>query len=98
MSYFVTLFEQVDCLLCALFGGAPDTTISFAAARAELKRERWGCWLCWWLHQTLRQRHCTRTLAGEPMSRWANISAAMQLALLFAAIFYGVPMAVRAFF
>ena len=91
MIYFVTLFSQIDELLCVLFGGARDTTISLTAARAEAKRERWGCILCWWLHQTLRQRHCARTLAGESMSGFAQVSAAVQLAIVFALIFYGVP-------
>lgn len=98
MTYFVTLFEQIDCLLCAVFGGGRDMTISLAAARAEARGEGWGCILCWWLHQTLRQAHCRRTLVGEPMSGFANASAAVQIGLLFAAIFYGIPLAVSAIF
>lgn len=73
-------------------------TISLAAARAEVRGEKWGCALCWWLRETLRQAHCRRTLAGEPMSGFANVSAAVQIGLLFAAIFYGIPLAVRAIF
>lgn len=96
MTYITTVFRELDCLLCALCGGAEDTTISMTAARAEVRGERWGCALCWWLHQTLRQRHCARTLAGEPMSTWAMASAAVQLAMMFALLFYGVPLAIHA--
>lgn len=92
MAYFVILFEQLDELLCVLFGGRRGMTISLAAARAEVRGERWGCWLCWWLHQTLRERHCRRTLAGEPMTGFAAGSAAVQIGLLFAVIFYGLPL------
>lgn len=91
MSWPRTFFEQLDCMLCALFGGRSDTTISLTAAQAKAHGRVWGCWLCWWLHKTLRQRHCTRTLAGESMSGFAQVSAAVQLAIVFALIFYGVP-------
>lgn len=97
MPYLKTFFEQVDCLLCALFGGRPDTTISLTAARAEVRGERWGCVLCAWLHATLRQRHCMRTLDGEPMSGFAQVSAAVQIAAVFVVVFYGIPLAARAF-
>lgn len=91
MTYIRTVFDQLDCWLCALFGGDADTPISLAAARANARRKWWGCALCWWLHQTLRQRHCPRVLAGETTTGFAAVSAALQLAVLFAAIFYGLP-------
>lgn len=94
MGYLRTLFDQLDCWLCALFGGEPDTTISLTAARAQRRGKLWGCWLCWWLHQTLRQRHCERVLAGETTTGFGAFSAATQLALLAAAIIYGVPLLV----
>ena len=89
MTWARTVFEQLDALLCAVFGGPQDSTISMQAAIAERDGRRWGCVLCWWLHQTLRQRHCERTLAGESMSGWAQASAAVQLALLAAVLAYG---------
>ncbi|MDE2333598.1 MAG: hypothetical protein KGK10_03580 [Rhodospirillales bacterium] len=80
--YLRTFFDQLDQMLCALFGGAPQTPISLAAAEAEVKREPWGCALCAWLHATLRQQHCPRVLAGETTTGFAAVSAAVQLAVL----------------
>ena len=98
MRWLRTVFDQLDCFLCALCGGPPNTPISLAAARAEKEGEDWGCWLCWWLHQTLRQRHCPRTLAGETTTGFAAVSAAAQLAVLFAVVFLlPVWIAARAF-
>ncbi len=96
MSYLRTIFDQLDCWLCALLGGPPDTPISLAAARAQARGERWGCWLCWWLHQTLRQRHCRRTLLAERTTGFAAVSAAVQLVALFAFIVYGLPLLLAA--
>lgn len=91
MRYLRTLFDQLDCFLCAVLGGPEDTTISLRAALARARGKRWGCCVCWWLHQTLRQRHCQRVLDGEPTTGFALLCAACQLAALFAALFYGVP-------
>ena len=94
LPYIHTLFDQLDCFLCAIFGGAPDTTISLAAAKAKRNRRLWGCWLCAWLHFSLRQHHCERTIKGEPLGAYALVCAGCQLALLFAAIFYLLPWAI----
>ncbi len=90
-NYFHTVFDQLDCFLCAILGGQPDTTISLAAARAKRDGEDWGCWLCEWLHLTLRQHHCERTIKGEHLGAFALICAAVQLSVLFAIIFYAMP-------
>lgn len=95
MTYLTTLGQMLDEFLNAILGGERNQTISTRAAEAKIRREIGGCLMCWWLHQTLRQHHCRRTLAGESMSGFAMASAGLQLALLFAAVFYGVPFLLR---
>ena len=87
---------QLDCFLNALFGGAEDTPISLAAARARLTEQRqgrfgWGCVMCRWLSWTVERHHCARQIEGRPVVRWGAVVAGLQLAALFGVLFYGVP-------
>jgi len=88
-AYLQIVFDQMDCFLGSLFGGPEDSPISLDAARAARAGKPWGCFLCRWLHWTLRQNHCQRILAGEPTTGFAAISAAIQLLIIFICIFYG---------
>jgi hypothetical protein len=88
-NYLVRVFVQLDCFLGALFGGPEDTSISLDAARARLEGKPWGCWLCKWLHHSLRTNHCQRTLESQPTSGRAAVLAAVQLTVLALLLAWG---------
>lgn len=89
-NYLRTFYRQLDCLIAAAFGGPEDTSISMNAALAKKAKKPWGCLLCAWLHKTLRQHHCRRTLEGEFPNGFAAYSAAVQITLV-ALVLFGVP-------
>jgi hypothetical protein len=95
--YLVTAFEMLDEFLNALSGGLRNETISLRAAMAQKQGRPWGCVLCRWLHLTLRQHHCRRTLDREPMGAFAGAVAAVQLGAVFGVVFYLVPWAIWRF-
>ncbi len=91
---------MLDEFLCALLGGPENTPISLVAAQADRQEHRdgrtgWGCIVCRWLSLTVERYHCAKQLNGIATQRWAALRAGLQLAALFAVLFYGVPFVVE---
>lgn len=91
LAYLTTLITMTDEWLNALFGGEGNQTISMDTALAAKDGQLGACLLCRWFHLTMRQNHCQRTLAGEPVTGFALVSAGVQLTIAFLVVVYGVP-------
>lgn len=88
-AYLTRVGTALDVLLnCALLNGDTDETISEHAALAQQRRERWGCWLCWWLSLTVERAHCPRVLAGKSEHPAAAVRAGVQLLIVAAALWF----------
>lgn len=58
----------IDQLFNAILAGDPGDTISYRAAVAMLKGQKWGCVLCQILNK-IQHDHCEKTLASTDHQR-----------------------------
>jgi hypothetical protein len=65
--YVLSVLIALDQLVNALFGGYADETVSFRAATARKRGERWGCVLCKLL-DWIDPNHCSKTLLNKKVS------------------------------
>ncbi|OYV24528.1 MAG: hypothetical protein B7W99_01895 [Rhodospirillales bacterium 20-58-10] len=83
LTYFETVFYQLDCLLCGIIFGVKSCTISLHAALEEAAGVRWACWLCGLLN-LVQPNHCADQRAGVPMGFGNYVVAAVMLLALSA--------------
>lgn len=65
--YLWGLLVAIDQVFNALFAGYADETISYRAAIAKRRGERWGCVLCKLLDK-IDPDHCNKTIVAKLVS------------------------------
>ena len=61
--YIARVALGLDTFANTVLGGLPSDTISYRAALARNKGERWGCLLCSFLN-LFQQDHCDKAIAA----------------------------------
>lgn len=94
MSYLGDLGYETDVWLNVLTAGSRDQTVSLRTAKAAASFNFQGlhasCLLCRWLSLTVERDHCQKTLAGQTTRPTAGLRAAIEFAIVLAAIWAAI--------